>query len=52
MKLLKAGSETHAPTLKVMSQQWASPVFVDSCSGNLLINNTAFKGPIFLVNRA
>ena len=21
---------------------WASPVFVDSCSGSLLINNTAF----------
>ena len=23
-------------------EQWASPVFVDSCLGSLLINNTAF----------
>ena len=30
------------PDLVLIYQLWASPVFVDSCLGSLLINNTAF----------
>ena len=41
------GSELDARLKEVIGhllaeQPWASPVFVDSCLGSLLINNTAF----------
>ena len=36
----RAGSLALLPS--VVDTEWASPVFVDSCLGSLLINNTAY----------
>jgi len=39
---LASNSRYESAELRARAEYWASPVFVDSCLGSLLINNTAF----------